>query len=78
MVGRLALVVLDAMSKQNTIKINKELSTLITEYKEPENQAFFTALQAIIDGSRDLELADNPIFHYQQVVELKILLTALM
>ena len=76
--GHLALAILSAISKQNTIEISKARSALSNiEVKKPDKQAFFSALRAIIDGNRDLELANNPILHYQQVVELKILLATL-
>ena len=43
----------------------------------PRARALLPKLQAILSGSRDVALADDPALNYQDAVELKLLLESL-
>jgi hypothetical protein len=49
----------------------------LAQTDQPRPHALLPKLQAVLGGSRDMALADDPALDYQDAVELKLLLEEL-
>ena len=74
LVGRLALMVLEAIQQNNTVEIQQTIEQLLETW---QSKTYRHHLQSILNGDRNSALAEDSGLNYQQVVELKILLEQL-
>jgi len=69
--------VAEAIEQGEATALAQELAAYLKTQTGPRDQALLPKLQAILGGSRDLALADDPALYYQDAVELRLLLEAL-
>ncbi len=76
--GRVCSMVGQAIQQQQTEKIEQTLAQLANHPElSSSRKALITALQAILSGSRDPALAQQPDLYYMDAVELQLLLEGL-
>ncbi|MFL6275506.1 MAG: tetratricopeptide repeat protein [Blastocatellia bacterium] len=66
-----------AIKQGETTALAQELAEYLKTQVGPRGKALLPKLQAILSGSRDLALADDPALDYEDAVELKLLLESL-
>ena len=64
-------------SPSETTTLAQGLAELLETEANPRGKVLIPKLQAILAGSRDAALADDPALDYQDAVELQLLLEAL-
>jgi tetratricopeptide (TPR) repeat protein len=69
--------VANAIGQGETTALAQELAEVLAQTDHPRAHALLPKLQAILGGSRDLALADDPALFYQDAVELRLLLESL-
>jgi tetratricopeptide (TPR) repeat protein len=75
--GRLALAVLQALASGDPAEVASLLKQLAADPDLAEHHPFFKALQAIVAGSRDRSLAEEPGLNYVDAAEVLLLIEAL-
>jgi tetratricopeptide (TPR) repeat protein len=67
----------EAIGQGATTALAQRLAVVLAQTVDPRPHALVSKLQAILAGSRDLALADDPELFYQDAVELRLLLESL-
>ena len=75
--ARLCALVAQAIQEGDTAEAEDTLASFLTSDAESWLKAVIPALQAILRGSRDAALAENPELYYLDAVELRLLLEEL-
>jgi hypothetical protein len=69
--------VAQAIEQGETTALAQQLGELLATNDHSRVKALLPKLQAILGGSRDAALSDDPALDYQDAVELRLLLEAL-
>ena len=75
--AQLAAGVGQAMASGQVDAMASQLGQFAGQVRSDDDRRFIDALQAILSGSRDPELASDPGLHYEGAVELRLLLESL-
>ena len=75
--ARLCALVAQAIRQGDTTEAEQRLAQFAGADAEPWAKAMIPKLQAILNGSRDPELANDPALDYDDAAELQLLLETL-
>ena len=75
--AQLCALVAQAIQEGNITEVEQELADYLEPEAEPWAKAMIPALQAILCGSRDAALAEDPALEYDDAAELRLLLEEL-
>ncbi len=75
--AQLSARVMQAVQQKNTAELRNQLDQYLGENAETWATAMIPKLQAILDGDRHPEFADNPELDYDDAAELRLLLERL-